>query len=321
MHLLVANRRGLGRIKLMCLSPRRSQLDQISPDKMIADSIEPADLSWPLLLAALRYWANAYFALIDDPRRHTQASIRGQLCVLRVPPVFGCFHRGDWVLTSRYSKLFEDSETQWLWAVHPELVPLLRPNLPARILLPGDPIPSLPKAEFPIAGLLWGCTPSPNRRYLRSPKPSPFASQTRPRVGVCWTAQHPNRVVPLTVLLPWLQELSQFFELANLTRERSPIPMRETAIADCADLAAAIAACDFVISSDTLQSNLCGSLGKPGVVLLPSRDWDARWGRGDRPHWRSNWYPSLVFCKGRNWADTVAIASQAIGQLNPFSLE
>ena len=64
---------------------------------------------------------------------------------------------------------------------------------------------------------------------------------------------------------------------------------------DFSDMAAVMACCDLVISTDTVIAHLAGSLGLPVWVLLKAApDW--RWGLGDE---ESHWYPSMRLVRQR----------------------
>ena len=74
---------------------------------------------------------------------------------------------------------------------------------------------------------------------------------------------------------------------------------------DFADMAAVMACCDLVISTDTVIPHLAGSLGLPVWLLLKwAPDW--RWGFAGED---SHWYPSMRLirqCRAGSWQEPVA---------------
>jgi len=85
---------------------------------------------------------------------------------------------------------------------------------------------------------------------------------------------------------------------------------------DFADTAAAIAALDLVITSDTSVAHLAGAMGHPTWLLLHTlADWRWLQGRSDSP-----WYPSLRLFRQRalgDWEPVVEDVAQALSGFDP----
>ena len=79
------------------------------------------------------------------------------------------------------------------------------------------------------------------------------------------------------------------------------------------EIAAAMAALDLVVSSDTAMAHLAGALGRPVWVAL-SDDPDWRW-LFDRPD--SPWYPTMRLFRQKergDWAGVFAEMADALGK-------
>lgn len=120
----------------------------------------------------------------------------------------------------------------------------------------------------------------PAAPYLAAPGAAP---QPTGAVGAVWRgrASHGNDAHRS---LPGIEALAPLAEagarLIDLTEPRG----------DFADLAAAIAPLDLLVTVDTAAAHLAGAMGKPCWVLLPWFRTDWRWLQ-DRPD--SPWYPSI----------------------------
>ena len=150
---------------------------------------------------------------------------------------------------------------------------------------------------------------------------------TAPRVGICWAGTGSNlhnayafRSVPLA-------QLKDVIDLPGFTfigLQKGPV-LREIAAAsqgvrmqnvgehfkDLSDAAAAVMACDLVISVDTGLAHLAGALGKPTFVLVPYRGC-YRWllHRTD-----TFWYPTMKLFRQEqpgNWTGPIGKMRQAL---------
>jgi ADP-heptose:LPS heptosyltransferase len=102
------------------------------------------------------------------------------------------------------------------------------------------------------------------------------------------------RDIPLSAFDPALAGLGTLVSLGTGPL-RAPLPDYPhildggAHIVEALDLAAAIAAIDIVVTSDSLAAHLAGAMGKPGIVVVAAaRPW--RWRSLDG---RSVWYPTL----------------------------
>jgi len=116
------------------------------------------------------------------------------------------------------------------------------------------------------------------------------------KVGLVWGSTDPNRCVPPAALAPLGAVPGiRFFGLqagpGRATAGTPPLPAFEdlgAEIADFADLAAAMACLDLIVTADTGPAHLSGCLGVPTWVLLPApADWV--WGLTGE---RTPWYPT-----------------------------
>src|SRR5581483_1576192 len=82
-----------------------------------------------------------------------------------------------------------------------------------------------------------------------------------------------------------------------------------SAFATLADLAAAVASLDLVITVDTVFAHLAGALGRPTWVLLHAEpDWRWMIDRDDSP-----WYPTMRLYRQRTpgeWSDVAAMVER-----------
>ena len=150
------------------------------------------------------------------------------------------------------------------------------------------------------------------------------ARPSRLRVGICWRG-HPRkfdltRSIPLDVFARLFQvpDVDFVVLLNSLTVEedsllggvdRVAIPQ----IQDFLDLAAAIAACDLVVSVDTAVSHLAAAGGVP-VLLLSRPDACWRWGVAED----SPWYEAVEVLRHGgdiDWPGVLAEAMKRIGRL------
>ncbi len=154
------------------------------------------------------------------------------------------------------------------------------------------------------------------------------------RVGVVWQGNpdypgDPERSIPLVQFAPLaavpgvrlisLQAVHGLGQLAHLP-EAMPVETLGPAITDnpegMSEIAAAMAALELIVTSDTAVAHLAGALGRPVWVALP-HDADWRWlrARSDSP-----WYPTMrLFRQGKpgDWAGVFAEVASALGERAP----
>ena len=136
------------------------------------------------------------------------------------------------------------------------------------------------------------------------------STDERLRVGLVWRAGgwDVTRSIAFDLVEPFLRRHPQitFVPLqASLTAEERRAFSACVAVPTVERLAEEIAACDLIISVDTLAAHLAGALAAPTWTLLKScADWRWMTGRGDSP-----WYPSMrLFRQPRAgaWSDVLA---------------
>lgn len=88
---------------------------------------------------------------------------------------------------------------------------------------------------------------------------------------------------------------------ANVTKYAKDIHHLE--INSFVDTARYIAGLDLVVTVDTSVAHLAGALGKPCLVIMPTRGIDWRWGSKSET---TPWYPSLRLCRDRASMVTMA---------------
>lgn len=150
------------------------------------------------------------------------------------------------------------------------------------------------------------------------------------RVGIVWSGnlgfgRNKDRAAPLRafmqafahpgVQLYSLQKGPLEKDLLGLSKD-APIIDLAPLLNDFADSAAAIAALDLVIMTDSAIAHLCGAMGKPVWVLL---GYEAFWlwlrDRSDSP-----WYPSMRFFRQRAWGDWGGVFDAASAALLRLAL-
>ncbi len=133
------------------------------------------------------------------------------------------------------------------------------------------------------------------------------------RVGLCWKGNREHqrdefRSMPFDALRPLLDTPGCDFFSLQYGEHESGLVNLPSYCHDIADVAAAIAQLDLVITVDTMVAHLAGAMGKPVWVLLGGwPDW--RWGRESDS---TPWYPSAQIIRAqqpKRWGDAVQFAS------------
>ncbi len=203
---------------------------------------------------------------------------------------------------------------------HAQLVPLLsRADLPWTAVPFGTPVAADFHAPLlDLAPLVGASRPAPRRADWLATAPHQRRGNT---VGIVWAGNpaHPNDAQRSAGLAPFLAlrrvegvEFRHFQFGAGAETAIWPELIDATVgIADFAQSAAAVAACDLVIAVDTAIVHLAGALGVPAWVVVPSvPDW--RWrGAGET----TQWYPlARVFRQPTrgDWAGVMAEVAAAL---------
>jgi len=258
--------------------------------------------------------AEVRYALKPPPARPFPMPLwRGEALAGRRLLVWSDQGFGDTIQFARFLPLLEAEGAGLVFAVQPELAPLMDGlSRHMTLIAPDDP---LPQADFhvPLMSLPYRlgttlATLPAAVPYLRPPPGRPAlhlerAPETRLAVGIVWAghASHPQdykRSAPFEpflalcdipgVALVSLQSGPRGKDLAAAGAEALVYDLGRH-LGGFAESAAALLELDLLVSVDTAMVHLAGALARPAWVTLPyAADW--RWlrGREDSP-----WYPSL----------------------------
>jgi tetratricopeptide (TPR) repeat protein len=256
---------------------------------------------------------------------------------------------GDTVQFCRYVRLLEERGAQVVLEVQPVLVELLR-SLPLHgtLIARGDPIPPVdcycPLLSLPLEFGTELNTIPVGVPYLKADPEAVRAWRTRLeaipgfKIGINWQGNEAtekqdwarSRSFPLECMGPLARfDAVKFVSLQKRAAADQRLSVsfsdrilqltdpNELGPAEILETAALVAALDLVVTSDTFLAHLCGALGVPVWVILPSvPDW--RWlrDRSDNP-----WYPTLrVFRRrvGGEWSEVLEeVAAQLPALLRP----
>ena len=195
---------------------------------------------------------------------------------------------------------------------------------------PGDKIPeadtqaalaSLPHLlGIDDVGKLW------TGPYLRAEVSVPIAPRIGRHVGLVWAGdpRHPNdshRSARLDDLAPLADVAGVTWHSLQLGPARdqlaaskwaAPIVDESPRLTDFAASAAFVSSLDLVVTVDTSMAHLVGSLGRPGIVMLPHVDCDWRWlAEGDS----TPWYPTLRLVRQERPRDWTSVAGAIAAML------
>lgn len=130
---------------------------------------------------------------------------------------------------------------------------------------------------------------------------------SRPNVGIVWSGSptHANNAYR-SVNIERFNRLSSFANLYSLSPNfKSTRHVKSLDIKSWEDTARAINGLDLVIGVDTSVMHMCGSLGRPGLLLQPYKETDFRWGvvpSFDTVSTKSIWYSSIdVINNPQSW--------------------
>lgn len=154
---------------------------------------------------------------------------------------------------------------------------------------------------YPICSL-GECFPSiPSADWLKGKYGTREFNKERLNVGIVWAGSptHANnayRSVPITRF----NGLSKFCNLYALSPNfKSTKHVRSLDIKTWEDTAECINGLDLIIGVDTSVMHMCGSLGRPGLLLQPYKETDFRWGNGVD---YSVWYPTIkIISNPQSW--------------------
>jgi tetratricopeptide (TPR) repeat protein len=234
---------------------------------------------------------------------------------------------GDTIQFVRYLPILKERHRDFVFLCHPRLEGLLRRAFPGLAIVAKPTVPAHDVAAplLSLPSLLRRVGQAPPAPYLSRPKALPIEAQGRLRVGLVWSGnpQHlrnRDRSVPLPRLRSWFEMpgvawFSMLFgpgteEIAGGGFE-SRIADLGSGLPDLADVAAALAGLDLLITVDTAFGHLAGALGLPVWTLLAwVPDW--RWGLAEST---TQWYPSMrLFRQPRRgeWQPVIDEVRQAL---------
>lgn len=219
---------------------------------------------------------------------------------------------GDTLQFARYLPLLAERAASVTLEVQPRLIPLLEGSSVLARIIPFDPSgPADPsECDLEISELDFALRVSP------ADVPAPYLSANGAvlpagSVGLCYGAGEwdPQRSIPaellspLCRLAPCITLMPETCSLDVLNPQGCPFDIVATA--------ALVAACDLVITVDTMIAHLAGALGKPTWLLLKSEpDW--RWSPNERA---TPWYGSMRLFTQPNpggWIDVAVQVARAL---------
>ena len=212
-----------------------------------------------------------------------------------------CYHGlGDTLQFVRYLPALRQRVASLTLEVQPQLVPLLCSFSAVDRLVPFDPAAPLPasRCDLEMMELAHALRIHPSALpppYLHA-APAALPAANGPVIGVCWPSGEWDlrRSVPLDMLSRAVSAPRRRFVRLHPDKAQPPLAFinarqRLDSILTTAGL---VAACDIVVSVDTMVAHLAGAMGRP-VLLLLRRDADWRWGTGER----CAWYPRTLLLR------------------------
>ncbi len=156
------------------------------------------------------------------------------------------------------------------------------------------PLPEAPQADSLRVGLVWAGNPGHHQDRVRSCPLEALA---------------PILSLPRVAVYPLQLDIAPA-DRALLTA-RGSVAMPERRQEDFADLAAAMAELDLVVSVDTAAAHLAGAMGLPTAVLLShAADWRWMLDRADSP-----WYPGLTLIRQSRPGDWAGVVQRLVALL------
>jgi tetratricopeptide (TPR) repeat protein len=255
---------------------------------------------------------------------------------------------GDQILYGGMAAEVAQSGSDVTLEIDPRLVSLFSRSFPAVTVVPQTDPPQVDADEFdhvlPLGSLgrflrsSFAAFPR-HAGYLvthpaRRDRYREFLLGSAPRnsliVGIAWRSSNPElgneKTAPLSAWAPVLTLPGVTFvslQYGNIADERRDAERRfGTAIAtvpeldvfaDLDGLAALHAACDFVLTTSTVNAHFAGGLGQAACVLLPRRIGTLWYWFGERED--SPWYPSLRLVRQTrdgDWSDAMELAARIL---------
>lgn len=231
---------------------------------------------------------------------------------------------GDTIQFARLLPHVRSKGLRVVFAVQPPLVTLFAATALADTVVPLEAAPADAEWHIPLLSLPACVAETDGRPYL--PRPATPRGARAPRIGLVWAGSgtHANdarRSIALEAFAPllavpgvtWqsLQHGPRASELRHAPGPIAPLP----AVADFAETAALVAACDAVVAVDTAVAHLAAAMGVPTWVLVPTHGRDWRWATAAGA--RTPWYDTArVVAQARDgdWATPIAALAAAIAR-------
>lgn len=124
-------------------------------------------------------------------------------------------------------------------------------------------------------------------------------------IGVCWSgsATHINNH-NRSCRSSYFSSLSKYGSLYSLDPAALPAKnVKAIGSTSWTDTMSYVLGLDYVVTVDTSIVHLCGSLGKPCIMIQPLNETDFRWGHSSS----TPWYPSLTIVQNNNWNEAFAL--------------
>lgn len=212
-----------------------------------------------------------------------------------------CYHGlGDTLQFVRYLLALRQRVASLTLEVQAPLVPLLREFPAVDRLVAFDPAAPLPPSpcDLEIMELAHALRIHPAALpppYLHA-APAALPAAAGLVIGLCWQSGDWDlrRSVPLDMLAPAVSAPRRRFVRLHPDNACAPLTFINASerLGSILTTAGLVAACDVVVSVDTMVAHLAGAMGRP-VLLLLRRDADWRWGTGER----CAWYPRTLLLR------------------------
>jgi hypothetical protein len=238
-----------------------------------------------------------------------------------------CYHGlGDTLQFARYLPMVHRLARELTVWAQPTLIPLLQASFPPIVFLPLHD--GTPEVEYDVDLEIMELAHAFRTSITTIPADVPYLTvdvtpmhRSRPLVGLTWRAGNwdDNRSVPFD-LVSHLTESADVDVIPlqpSLTREEFIRFQGRTLLTTIDELAPHIAACDLVVSVDTMSAHLAGALNVPVWTMLKHEaDWRWMIDRDDSP-----WYPSMRLYRQATPGDWWPVIERMADDLREFAVQ